>query len=93
MQHEGRSYASISNTSRNSYPNVPHICASSKFFEKVCSDEHKTECDSTIKLLNISSKSFEIYLKWLYSGRFYIVEDNDVTTDTNVKSDTSSDAE
>jgi hypothetical protein len=59
----------------------PHICASSKFFEKACSDEHKAPTDSTIKLLNANAKAFEVYLKWLYSGRFYIIAEGDVAKD------------
>lgn len=70
----------------------PHIRVSSEYFQKAFSDDKKEITDYTVRLPEANPKAFDIYLKWLYSGRFYILAQDDVAAPDD-KASTSLDGE
>jgi hypothetical protein len=53
------------------------VRVSSAFFENALSKERKGNQDRVIRLPDVFIEAFPIYAKWLYSGRFYAVKEND----------------
>jgi hypothetical protein len=53
------------------------LCSGSEFFRQQFNNEENDD-HTKIQLPNAKPRSFEIYLKWLHSGYFYITEDDDV---------------
>lgn len=57
------------------------IRASSTFFDNALSKDWKEKHERTVRLPNIKVETFQIYVKWLYSGCFHAVKKDDATTD------------
>ncbi|KAF2124791.1 hypothetical protein P153DRAFT_400871 [Dothidotthia symphoricarpi CBS 119687] len=53
------------------------LTISSEFFKKALSGDWEESSTRTVQLPETDVTAFGIYVKWLYSGKFYIMEDND----------------
>ncbi|CAO2652618.1 Nn.00g009010.m01.CDS01 [Neocucurbitaria sp. VM-36] len=53
------------------------IRSSSEFFDNAMNHDMGEKFARTITLPELDPKAFEIYIKWLYSGQFFITEDED----------------
>jgi hypothetical protein len=69
-----------------------HIRISSECFNKAFSSDSQEITDYTVHLPEVNPTAFELYVKWLYSRRFYIIAGNDVVHPDD-KSEASVDAE
>lgn len=57
------------------------LCASSDFFKKAFNADWKEKETRIIALPEASPGVFGVYAKWLYSGRFYLAEQDDIKYD------------
>ena len=68
-----------------------HLRTGSDFFNNIMNGPWQENATRTITLLDPDCRAFMAYVKWLYSGRFYIMESTDEVYDKDT--DWLSDAE
>ncbi|KAF2874077.1 hypothetical protein BDV95DRAFT_487789 [Massariosphaeria phaeospora] len=59
------------------YLHEAHLRSSSDFFQKALSTDWKEGSTGTVELAGSKPQAFEAYVKWLYTGRIHIMEEND----------------
>ena len=62
-----------------------NITSSSEFFKKAMSGDWKEKEARQVELPDTTSRAFEIYVKWLYTGLFYITEHGDINAKSECK--------